>query len=179
MPSVMGRVMRHVGRADGQLCKGYADCHDIRCAIANPNTRLMHLLWCMEPIFEADFQPGSFGYRPKKTAHEAVDRVAQAIVWYKTRVIVSQRLVWIAMSSCSMLALRSCAPVPLLPPRPEMTFWAIDSHTNKKEYNYFYSCTCNGGRRGSGGSRGANGENAGELTEALSSDAFRNRSPLK
>jgi RNA-directed DNA polymerase len=41
----------------------------------------------LEPIFEADFQPGSFGYRPKKTAHEAVDRVAQAIVQEKTRVI--------------------------------------------------------------------------------------------
>ena len=26
----------------------------------------------LEPIFEADFQPGSFGYRPKRTAHEAV-----------------------------------------------------------------------------------------------------------
>jgi RNA-directed DNA polymerase len=22
----------------------------------------------MEPIFEADFQPGSYGYRPKRTA---------------------------------------------------------------------------------------------------------------
>ena len=32
------------------------------------------------PIFEADFQPGSFGYRPKRTAHEAVHRVAEAIV---------------------------------------------------------------------------------------------------
>jgi RNA-directed DNA polymerase len=41
----------------------------------------------LEPIFEADFQPGSFGYRPKKTAHEAVDRVAQAIDRQKTRVI--------------------------------------------------------------------------------------------
>ena len=30
----------------------------------------------LEPIFEADFQPGSFGYRPKKSAHQAVDRVA-------------------------------------------------------------------------------------------------------
>ena len=38
----------------------------------------------LEPIFEADFQPGSFGYRPKRTAHEAVDRVAEAIVQYKT-----------------------------------------------------------------------------------------------
>jgi RNA-directed DNA polymerase len=41
----------------------------------------------LEPIFEADFQPGSFGYRPKKTAHEAVGRVVQAIVQHKTRVI--------------------------------------------------------------------------------------------
>ena len=41
----------------------------------------------LEPIFEADFQPGSFGYRPKRTAHEAVDRVAKAIVQYKTRAI--------------------------------------------------------------------------------------------
>jgi len=38
-------------------------------------------------IFEADFQPGSFGYRPQRTAHEAVDRVARAIVQQKTRVI--------------------------------------------------------------------------------------------
>jgi RNA-directed DNA polymerase len=31
----------------------------------------------LEPIFEADFQAGSYGYRPKRTAHEAVDRVAK------------------------------------------------------------------------------------------------------
>ena len=41
----------------------------------------------LEPIFEADFQSGSYGYRPKRTAHEAVKRVAEAIVQYKTRVI--------------------------------------------------------------------------------------------
>jgi RNA-directed DNA polymerase len=41
----------------------------------------------LEPIFEADFQPGSFGYRPKRTAHAAVHRVAEAIVRSKTRVI--------------------------------------------------------------------------------------------
>ena len=41
----------------------------------------------LEPIFEADFQPGSFGYRPKRTAHEAVNRVAEAIIQGKTRVI--------------------------------------------------------------------------------------------
>ena len=41
----------------------------------------------LEPIFEADFQVGSFGYRPKRTAHEAVARVARAIVEEKTRII--------------------------------------------------------------------------------------------
>jgi RNA-directed DNA polymerase len=29
----------------------------------------------LEPIFEADFQPGSYGYRPGRTAHEALERV--------------------------------------------------------------------------------------------------------
>lgn len=41
----------------------------------------------LEPIFEADFKSGSYGYRPKRTAHQAVNRVAQAIVEEKTRVI--------------------------------------------------------------------------------------------
>jgi RNA-directed DNA polymerase len=41
----------------------------------------------LEPIFEADFQPGSFGYRPERKAHDAVQRVAEAIVKNKTRII--------------------------------------------------------------------------------------------
>ena len=41
----------------------------------------------LEPIFEADFHDGSFGYRPKRTAQQAVDRVAEGIVRNKTRVI--------------------------------------------------------------------------------------------
>jgi RNA-directed DNA polymerase len=41
----------------------------------------------LEPIFEADFQEGSYGYRPKRSAHAAVDRVAEAVVKSKTRVI--------------------------------------------------------------------------------------------
>jgi RNA-directed DNA polymerase len=41
----------------------------------------------LEPIFEADFQPGSYGYRPKRSAHEAVSRVDQAIVQGLTRII--------------------------------------------------------------------------------------------
>ena len=41
----------------------------------------------LEPIFEADFQPGSYGYRPKQTAQAAVLRVERAIVQGKTRII--------------------------------------------------------------------------------------------
>jgi RNA-directed DNA polymerase len=41
----------------------------------------------LEPIFEADLQEGSYGYRPKRTAHAAIDRVAAAVVKNKTRVI--------------------------------------------------------------------------------------------
>src|SRR5216683_3092253 len=41
----------------------------------------------LEPIFEADFQPGSFGYRPRRTAHAAVKLVADAIVRHKTHII--------------------------------------------------------------------------------------------
>src|SRR5260370_5481171 len=41
----------------------------------------------LEPIFEGDFQPGSFGYRPKKSAHTAIGRVSKAILEGKTYVI--------------------------------------------------------------------------------------------
>jgi len=41
----------------------------------------------VEPIFEADFQDGSYGYRPRRRAHEAVARVSKAVVENKTMVI--------------------------------------------------------------------------------------------
>jgi RNA-directed DNA polymerase len=41
----------------------------------------------LEPVFEADFQAGSYGYRPKRAAQAAVNLVAAAVVSNKTRVI--------------------------------------------------------------------------------------------
>jgi RNA-directed DNA polymerase len=41
----------------------------------------------LEPIFEADFQEGSYGYRPGRSAHDAVQRVAEAMAQGKTRVL--------------------------------------------------------------------------------------------
>jgi RNA-directed DNA polymerase len=41
----------------------------------------------LEPSFEADFHDGSYGYRPKRKAHDAVARVTMAILKGKTQVI--------------------------------------------------------------------------------------------
>jgi RNA-directed DNA polymerase len=41
----------------------------------------------LEPIFEADFQDGSYGYRPKRKAADAIKRVSKAIISGKSRVI--------------------------------------------------------------------------------------------
>jgi RNA-directed DNA polymerase len=41
----------------------------------------------LEPIFEADFHRSSFAYRPKRTAHQALDRVVHGLVQGLTRVI--------------------------------------------------------------------------------------------
>ena len=41
----------------------------------------------LAPIFAADCQPGAFGSRPTRSAHDAVRRVAEAMVTDKTRVI--------------------------------------------------------------------------------------------
>jgi RNA-directed DNA polymerase len=41
----------------------------------------------LEPVFEADFQKGSYGYRPNRDAHKALASVKQAILLGKTKVI--------------------------------------------------------------------------------------------
>ncbi len=41
----------------------------------------------LKPVFESDFQDGSFGYRPKRTAHQALKKVEKAIVQGNTRVL--------------------------------------------------------------------------------------------
>jgi RNA-directed DNA polymerase len=41
----------------------------------------------LEPIFEADFHVSSFAYRPRRTAHQALDRVVHGLVQGLTQVI--------------------------------------------------------------------------------------------
>jgi RNA-directed DNA polymerase len=33
----------------------------------------------LEPLFEADFEPDSFGFRPKRAAHDALDAIGEAL----------------------------------------------------------------------------------------------------
>ena len=40
----------------------------------------------LEPIFEADFKDCSYGYRPKRHAHQAIDRVTAGMLYGLTRV---------------------------------------------------------------------------------------------
>lgn len=41
----------------------------------------------IEPLFEADFCPNSYGFRPKKSAHDALDDIADALHQGYTNVI--------------------------------------------------------------------------------------------
>jgi len=41
----------------------------------------------LEPVFEADFKDCSYGYRPRRSAHQAVDRVTAGILRGLTRVV--------------------------------------------------------------------------------------------
>ena len=45
------------------------------------------LLLVLQPIFEADFDDGSFGYRPKRSAHDALDAIRKALWQGKHEVI--------------------------------------------------------------------------------------------
>src|SRR3954449_3466120 len=63
----------------------------------------------LEPIFEADFQSGSFGYRPKRTAHQAVYRMAKAIVESKTRSIDIDLRAYLDTASYCPLIHESCS----------------------------------------------------------------------
>ena len=47
----------------------------------------MALKLVIEPIFEADFCEHSYGFRPKKSAHDAIDTIAQAMRQGQTQII--------------------------------------------------------------------------------------------
>jgi len=72
--------MQEIPKGDGKVRK--LGIPTIRDRVVQGALKLI-----LEPIFEADFQKGSFGYRPKRTLHKAGEVVSVAIVRNKTKVI--------------------------------------------------------------------------------------------
>jgi RNA-directed DNA polymerase len=91
----------------------------------------------LEPIFEAEFQPGSYGYRPKKSAHAAIQRVRQAILEGKTYVIDFDLRSYLDPVSYCPCLMKKCRL--LINHFDSQTFTAALAHQHSLEFAALYT----------------------------------------
>jgi RNA-directed DNA polymerase len=63
----------------------------------------------LEPIFEADFDPNAYGYRPKRSAREAIQKVHQLLCKGYTDVVDADLSKYLDTASYCPLVHESCA----------------------------------------------------------------------
>ncbi|KAJ6644816.1 tRNA-specific adenosine deaminase [Pseudolycoriella hygida] len=75
-----GGIENEKGFFNNKACFHHPEIYSVGVKLA---ARIFHL----EPIFEVNFQPGSYGCRPKRTAAAAIETVTVSAIKEKTRVI--------------------------------------------------------------------------------------------
>lgn len=84
---LQGKTYYPTKRREKAIPKGNGQIRTICIATIKDRVVEGALKLILEPIFEADFQPGSYGYRPKRTAGEAIEKVSAAAIRGNTKVI--------------------------------------------------------------------------------------------
>jgi RNA-directed DNA polymerase len=61
----------------------------------------------LEPIFEADFLPTSYGFRPARSAHHALETIRQTVTWRRKAWVLDADIRSCSRSSCCVRCARA------------------------------------------------------------------------